>query len=95
MIILTTEDRANSAELAFEMVLGAYVALVHIHEAAFPGQYLALSPTMREFLADNLRHVEVTMAEGRMSAHAFEDAVQRLHTAMQDIEDDLRALAPT
>ena len=82
----TPEERADAAELALQILVRAYAALVGTFEAAHPEEFTALGPTMRMFLAESLRSAEARMEDGSLTPEAFLGAVTHIRIAMQSVE---------
>ena len=83
----TLQERAESAELALDILGRAYAALADTFESAHPEEFTALRPTMRVFLAESLRGAEARIEDGRLTLAAFEGAMTHIRRAMQGVEE--------
>ena len=83
----TLQDRAESAELAIDILARAYAALAGTFESAHPEEFTALRPTMRVFLAESLRGAEARIEDGRLTLAAFQGAITHIRRAMQSADE--------
>lgn len=86
----TLRERAESAELALDILARAYAALAGTFEAAHPVEFAALRPTMRVFLAESLRAAEGRIEDRRLTLAAFQGAMTHLRRSLQSVEDAAR-----
>ena len=82
----TFQERAESAELALDILARAYAALAGTFESAHPEEFTAFRPTMRVFLAESLRGAEARIEDGRLTLAAFHGALTHIRRAMESLE---------
>lgn len=84
-----TAHAETSADLAFDMVGRAYLALALLYETAHPGEFSDIQQKIRGFVADNFRIIQETNRGGILAVDTDDGATHLANTVLAAMEDKI------
>jgi len=91
---MSSKPQANTLAgltLAFEMMGRAYEALALLNEMHRPGEYADHGRKIKEYIADNFRHVEAALTEDAAGVSSFREAVLIVREVFDRVDAEVLA----
>jgi hypothetical protein len=85
------ERAARSADVALEILIGAYHALAVVFELSNPGAYTALHGQMMPYLRDGFGLPAQDLADPH-AAETVSSALERVRTVLDDVQADVATI---
>ncbi|MCJ2072102.1 hypothetical protein MKK75_25435 [Methylobacterium sp. J-030] len=85
------ERAARSADVALEILVGAYHALAVVYELSNPGAYLALHGQLMPYLRDSFGLQTRNLADPHL-AETVSSALERVRCVLDDVHSDVATI---